>query len=144
MFNLTGAGITEDVKSGLQATLDRWAAAAVVDPLRTGQPPVGIESLFTAGSAARLTTADRASLVEDPPPLVGAVHPDRSEAELTPVPNRDGSVQLVVARIELVVTVSAKRSKLVSARTGDLVFLPENGAWVIDSYDISAKRDTVA
>jgi hypothetical protein len=132
------------VKSGLQATLDRWAADAVVGPLRTGQPPQGIESLFSAGAAARLTTADRASLVEDPPPLVGAVHPDRSEAALTPVPSRDGSVQLVVARIELIVTVSAKTSKLVTARTGDLVLVPQNGAWVIDSYDLSAKRDTVA
>jgi len=136
-------GVPDNVKAGVQSTLDSYLTGGLVGPLRTGQAPAGVEALFGPPAAAGLQSADRPSLVEDHPAVLGDVKADRAEATLTPVAAPDGSIALVAAHLDVTLTVTSRTSQLRSTRSADLVLAPLNGKWVIDSYDMSASRDSL-
>jgi len=136
-------GVPDNVKAGIQSTLDSYLRAALVVPLRTGQPPAGVEALFAPPAAAGLQSADRASLVEDHPAVLGDVSADRAEATLTPLAAPDGSLALVAAHLDVTLTVTSRTAGMRSTRSADLVLAPLNGTWVIDSYDVSSNHDSL-
>lgn len=142
-ITVTVTGDVGDGGAALRAVLDHYEQVALVEPLRNGAPPQGIESLFTAAAAARLSGPDRAALVEDGASGVGAVAQDQGTATVTPLRSPGGAIALVNAHVTIGLTLTTAGARLAIVRTGDLVLVPANGSWLIDSYDVSAKRDSL-
>lgn len=135
-------GVPEPVKAAVQATLDAWLRTGIVSPLRTGQPPQGLEAIFTPVAAPRLGGPDRPSLVEDGSGAAADVTQDKAEAVLTPLTGADGNLTIVDAAITVSMTVTTPSGRTAVTRTGDLV-LTTGTPWLIDSYDVVAKHDSV-
>ncbi|MDQ1439001.1 MAG: hypothetical protein QOK43_2630 [Acidimicrobiaceae bacterium] len=140
------AKLPDDVRDGVVATLNAWVGTGVVAPLLTGQPPVGLDAVFTPAALARLVpgSPDRASLLEDTRPGEGVVQPEKAAVSLTGLVGEKGDVGLVTAGLDVsVVFVSAAGGSLRIARTGEVVLVPMPGGWRIDSYDVGTARDTL-
>lgn len=134
----------EDVKAAVKASLDTYLANGVVTPLKTGQPPAGLEGVFTAAAAARIAGGqpDRVALLEEGQPVSGEVVQDRADARLTALVDTAGVVTMVVSQFDLAVTVKSKDTTLGIVRNGELALVLENDAWRIDSFDLSTARDS--
>lgn len=134
----------EDVKAAVKASLDTYLANGVVAPLRTGQPPGGLEGVFTGAAGARIAGGqpDRVALLEEGQPVSGKVTQDRADAKLTALMDPAGAVAMVVSQLDLAVTVKAKGTTLTVARTGEMALVFDNNAWRIDSFDLRTARDS--
>ena len=132
----------EDVKAAVMATLNTYLATAVVQPLRTGRPPGGLEAVFTGAAAPRLGGPDRAALVEEGTPVSGKVRKDRADVKLTALTGPGGEVVAVTARLDVSLLVSSGDSRLAVVRAGDVALVPEGATWRIDSYDVRTQRDS--
>jgi hypothetical protein len=132
----------KDVEAAVLATLDTWLTTALVDPLRTGRPPLGVGPLFTAAAAARLAGPDQPALVESGAPVSGQVHQDRANVRLTAFTGPAGEAALVAAQLDVGLRVSSPGTRLAVGRTGEVVLVPEAGSWRIDSYDVRSQRDS--
>lgn len=153
-FSLTGADVhaanpqappfPEDVKGAVKASLDAWLSRGIVLPLRTGQPPAGLEGVLTGAAAGRLVPGqpDRAAVLEEGTPVSGKVTQDRANAKLTALLDPGGAVAVVTAQVDLGVTVKGKGTTLKIARAGEIGLVFDNNAWRIDSYDLRTARDT--
>lgn len=137
--------LPEDVKTQVTATLNTYLDRAVIQPLYTGQAPVGLDAVFTAVALARLTAGspDRAALVEDTRPAEGVLEAEKEDASLTALADQDGRIVLVSAVIDLNVLLTTTVGRVRYHRTGELVLIPVEGGWRVDSYDVVAKRDSV-
>ena len=131
----------DDVKAGVMATLNSYLSAAVVQPLRTGRPPSGVEPLFTAAAAPRLAGPDRAALVEDGAQS-GNVRKDRADVKLTALTGPAGEVVVVTAQLDVALLVASRAGRLAVARAGEMALVPEANTWRIDSYDLRTQRDS--
>lgn len=137
----------EDVKAAAKAGLDAWLSAGVVAPLRSGSPPAGLEAAFTPAALARVSVPgpDRAAMVEEGGPLSGRVTQERADAHLTVLTAPGGQAAVVTAVVEVVHTVRPARrgaAAVVVARSGEVVLVPDAGAWRIDAYDVRTARDS--
>lgn len=139
------AALPADVKAKVEATLNAYLAKAVIEPLYTGQPPVGLDAVFTPVALARLLpgSPDRAALLEDTRPAEGVLEPEKENASLTALAAQDGSIALVSAAIELNVLFTTTAGRVRYQRSGQLVLIPWADGWRVDSYDVVAKRDSV-
>lgn len=133
----------DDVKAGVTAGLDAYLGLAVVDPLRTGKPPGGLEQAFTAPALARLSAPgpDRAALVEEGSPLSGEVRQERANAKLTALTAPGGEIVLVTAQVEAVHVVRSDGGSVAVGRSGELVLVADGGAWRVDAFDMRTSRD---
>lgn len=140
-----GAKLTDDVRKAVATTLDTYVSTAMVDPLNSGQAAVGLDRVFTAAALGRLTpgSSDRAALVDDTRPAPGAVAPEKESAVVTALAAQDGTVAVVNAHVDLSLVFTTTTGRIRVERTGDLVLVPADGGWRIDSYDITAKHDTI-
>jgi hypothetical protein len=138
-------GFPDSLRDQVLTTLTAYVTSGVVAPLRTAQPSAGLESVFTPDALARLAagTPERAALLEEPAGGPYAVSPDELGAHLVALVGQNGDVGLVHALVTFTVTASSAAGRTQVARTGDLVLVPVEGAWRIDSFDLSAKRDTL-
>ena len=130
----------DDVKAAVMATLNSYLSTAVVQPLRTGRPPRGVEALFTAAAGPRLAGPDRAALVEEGAES-GNVRKDKADVKLTALTGPGGEVVLVTAQLDIALLVASRTGRLGVARAGEVVLVPEANAWRIDSYDLRTQRD---
>lgn len=135
----------DDLRAAVVAALDAWVGAGMVAPLLTGQPPVGLDTAFTPGALARLTpgSPDRASLLEETRPSEGALEPEKATVSLTGLADGAGHVGLVTASIDVSVVFVSPTGSIRTARTGEVTLVPVADRWLIDSYDVVTKRDTV-
>lgn len=134
----------EDVKAAVKASLDTYLNNGVVAPLKTGQPPAGLEGVFTGAAGARIAGGqpDRIALLEEGQPVSGKVVQDRADAKLTALFDPGGAVAVVVSELDFAVTVKGKDTTLTVVRNGELVLVFDNNAWRIDSFDLRAARDS--
>lgn len=134
----------EDVKAAVKTSLDTYLANGVVTPLKTGQPPSGLEGVFTAAAGARIAAGqpDRLALLEEGQPVAGEVVQDRADARLTALLDTAGVVTVVVSQFDLAVTVKSKDTTLSIVRNGEVALMLENDVWRIDSFDLSTARDS--
>lgn len=134
----------EDVKAAVKASLDTYLNNGVVAPLKTGQPPAGLEGVFTGAAGARIAGGqpDRLALLEEGQPVSGKVVQDRADARLTALLDPGGAVAVVVSQLDFAVTVKGKDATLTVVRNGELVLVLENNAWRIDSFDLRTARDS--
>ncbi len=134
----------EDVKAAVKASLDTYLNNGLVAPLKTGQPPVGLEGVFTGAAGARIASGqpDRLALLEEGQPVSGKVVQDRADAKLTALFDPGGAVAVVVSQLDLALTVKGKGTTLTVVRNGELVLVFEGNAWRIDSFDLRTARDS--
>lgn len=134
----------EDLKAAVKASLDTYLANGVVTPLKTGQPPAGLEGIFTGAAGARIAAAqpDRVALLEEGQPVSGKVTQDRADAKLTALIDSAGAPAVVTALVDFAVTVKGKDTTLTVVRTGELVLVLDNNAWRIDAFDLRTARDS--
>lgn len=134
----------EDVAAAVKASLDTYLVNGVVRPLQTGQPPGGLEGVFTGAAAARLAAGhpDRVALLEEGQPVSGNVTQDHANVAMTALVDPAGAVAMVVSQLDFAVTVKGKGTTLTAARTGEVALVFDNGAWRIDSFDLRTARDT--
>lgn len=133
----------EDVWASVAQLLNAYLARAMVDPLRSGEPPGGLEPLFTPPALERLNGPDRASMIEDRiSPVSGTVSADRANTILTLLTDRGGSPVLVNASLDIVLTVRSDDNAVEVARNGEVVLIQDDHGWRIDSYDMKVARDT--
>ncbi|HUP70294.1 MAG TPA: hypothetical protein VM142_10825 [Acidimicrobiales bacterium] len=134
----------EDLKAAVKASLDTYLANGVVAPLRTGQPPAGLEGIFTGAAGARVAAGhpDRVALLEEGQPVSGKVTQDRADLKLSALIDGAGAPAVVTAQVDLAVTVKGKDTTLTVARTGELTLVFDNNAWRIDAFDMRTARDS--
>lgn len=134
----------EDLKAAVKASLDTYLVNGVVAPLRTGQPPSGLEGVFTGAAGPRVAAGqpDRVALLEEGQPVFGKVTQDRADAKLTALTDAAGAPAVVAALVDFALTVEGKGTTLAVVRNGELVLVLENNAWRIDSFDLRTARDS--
>jgi len=133
----------EDVWAAVVQLLDAYLARAMVDPLRSGAPPGGLDAVFTPAALERVSGADRASVVEDLiSPVSGTVTADRANTILTLLTDRSGAPVLVNASLDILLTVRSDDGAVAVARNGEVVLIQDDSGWRIDSYDLKVARDT--
>lgn len=139
-----GEAAARDAWAGVLATLDRYLDVAVVAPLRSGGGAGPLDDLFTASAARRVASspADRAALVDEGLPKLERIRKQRAVATLAALADRDGSVRVVSVDVDLRLLADLDGEQVTIARAGELVLVPEGGAWRIDSYDLRASRDS--
>ena len=132
--------VVAKVKAGLEAYL----ADGLVEPVRDGRAPAGLEQSFTAGALARLTASapDRAAVLEDGAALEGDVRQDRANAKLTALVDPAGGVPLVTAQIDVAHTVDTGDGDVAVVRTGEFVLVDDGGSWKVDAFDVRTSRDS--
>jgi hypothetical protein len=136
-FNATWAGVLD--------TLNRYLDVAVLTPLRTGGPAGDLTPLFNPPALAQVVPggADRFAFIDENLPPVSDLRSERAVAGLTALAGQDGTVSVVTAGLELRLIGHVAGAPVTVVRTGELVLMPEGGAWRIDAYDIKVVR-TVA
>ena len=132
------------VLNGVLATLNRYLDGAVVAPMRSGRAAADLPAIFTATAAQRLAGPDRSTLVEEV--VSGASRSGRVDdaaAKLTGLLDPGGSILLVAAKVDVVLRTGAAGAETRVARSGELVLVPDGGAWRIDGYDLRVTREPV-
>jgi hypothetical protein len=136
-FDATWAGVLD--------TLNHYLDAAVLTPLRTGGPAGDLTPFFTPFAVGRVMGdgPDRAAFIDEGLPPTFDVRRDAAVAALSALAGSDGTVSVAVAKIDLRLIGHIAGDPVTVVRTGELVLLPEGGAWRIDAYDLRVTR-TVA
>jgi hypothetical protein len=132
------------VLNGVLATLNRYLDGALMSPMRSGRSPADLPAIFTASAAQRLGGPDRATLVEDVAPGASrSGRVDDASARLTGLLDSGGSILMVAAKVDVVLRTGASGAETRVARSGELVLVPDGGAWKIDGYDLRVTREPV-
>jgi hypothetical protein len=136
----------QDAWAGVLATMNRYLDAGVLTPLRSGGPAGDLAPFFTAAAGERVasTATDRAAFVDEGLPPATGVTQEAAVARLTALAGDDGVVSVVSAWLDLRLSATVDGSEVTVAHSGELVFLPEDGTWKIDGYDVRASRDSTA
>lgn len=124
----------------LRARVARYVELATVAPL-SGRETTGLEELFTSDTGLTLLGSDRASLVDEG--LGTAATPistSMATVGLQGLADQQGALVLVVATLALDVETTTEEGPLRISRLGDLVFVPDGGAWKINGYDLTVER----
>lgn len=134
----------EATLAAVKATLEAWAAAAVVAPLHSGQPAADLSGVFTGPALERLADpAVRATLVDESlPPASKEITPTAATATLSSVATPQGAVEVVAAHIELRVHAVGPSLDIDIAHLGEFVLVPEGGGWKIDAFGMQAIRQS--
>ena len=134
-----------EVAAEVKAGLDAWLADGLIEPLRDGRAPAGLEQSFTAGALARLTASapDRSAVLEDGVALKGDVRQDRANAKLTALVDPAGGVPLVTAQVDVAHTVDTGDGDVAVVRTGEFVLVDDGGSWKVEAFDMRTSRDSV-
>lgn len=132
----------DDVAAKVKAGLDAYLAAGVIEPVRTGDSPAGLEQSFTAAALGRLSSSapDRAAVLEEGVALTGEVRQERADAALTALTDPGGAVVVVVARVDMAHTVESGDAEVAVARSGELVLVDDGGSWKVDAFEVRATR----
>lgn len=133
-FHATWAGVLD--------TLNKYLEAAILTPLRTGGPAGDLTPLFNRPALERVVAGgiDRFAFIDENLPPVSDLRSERAVAGLTGLAGKDGTVSVVTAGLELRLIGHVAGAPVTVVRTGELVLMPERGAWRIDAYDIKVVR----
>jgi hypothetical protein len=134
VFDATWAGVLD--------TLNRYLEGAVLTPLRSGGPAADLTPLFTKPAVDRVMTVgpDRFAFIDENLPPVADVRKEAAGAGLTALAGTDGTISVVTAGLDLRLMGHIAGAPVTVVRTGELVLVPEGGAWRIDAYDIRVVR----
>jgi len=68
---------------------------------------------------------------------------DDASARLTGLLDGDGTVSVVAATVDVVIRADSKSATTRVSQSGELVLVPDRGAWRIDGYDLRVTREPV-
>jgi hypothetical protein len=146
-FDLQAAGPvspadSDAAKAGVLDTLNRYLDAAVLTPLRTGGPAGDLTPLFTRPAVDRVMAvgADRSAFIDEDLPPISDLRKEAAVVGMTALADEDGVLSVITAGLDLRVVGHIDGEPVSVVRTGDLVLVPDGGAWRIDAYDINVTR----
>lgn len=134
----------QDAWAGVLATMNRYLEAGVLTPLRSGGPAGELAPFFTsaAGQRLRSTASDRSAFIDEGLPPVTGITQESAVARLAALAGSDGTVSVVSAVLDVRISGEVEGTPITVSHTGELVFMPDGGAWKIDAYDVRASRDS--
>jgi uncharacterized protein YceK len=129
-------------RAGVLDTLNRYLDAAVLTPLRSGGPAGDLSPLFTRPAVDRVMAVgpERFAFIDENLPPLTDLHKDAAGAGMTALAGSDGTMSVVTAGLDLRLTGRLAGELVTVVRTGELVLVPEGGAWRIDAYDLKVTR----
>lgn len=128
------------VRDKVAAAVNAYVEQAMTAPLQ-GKPP-GIDALLTSVALAHLTSQQRSGLVDDSVGKARAAAFEQGTAELTGFSGPDDTVTVVNASVVFVVKGTMPDGRAFTiARSGDITFVDDDGAWKIDSFELNVKRE---
>jgi hypothetical protein len=134
------AAQAQDLLTVIRTYIDR----AIVTPLRTGQPPGDLATVFDAGTLARVIGPDQGVMTDAGVPKVSGDLTVRAKpVAFVALGDQSGTVVLVSAALDLTVDgrVEGAATPLQISRTGDFALAPDAaGAWKVTSYSMSVSR----
>lgn len=130
--------------AAIKAALDRWAAAAVVAPLHSGQPAGDLSGVFSPPVVERLADpAVRAVLVDESlPPASEEITAPTATATLSTVATPEGAVAIAAAHLDFRVHAVGPSVDIDIAHLGEFVLVPHGDVWKIESFAMQAIRDS--
>ncbi len=128
--------------AGVLDTLNRYLEAAVLTPLRTGGPAGDLTPLFTPLSVAQVMTVgpDRFAFIDENLPPAADLRQEAALVAMTALAGSDGVMSVIAAALDLRLTGQVDGAPLALNRAGELVLVPEGGAWRIDAWDLKVTR----
>lgn len=146
-FDLHAAGSVkaadfDAAEAGVLDTLNRYLITAVLIPLRSGGPAGDLTPLFTRPAVDRVMAGgpDRFALIDENLPPVSDLRKDAAAVGMTALAGGDGALSVITAGLDLRLVGSIDGQPVSVVRTGEVVLVPDRGAWRIDAYDISVTR----
>jgi hypothetical protein len=129
-------------EAGVLDTLNRYLNAAVLTPLRSGGPAGDLTPLFTRPAVDRVMAVgpDRFAFIDENLPPVSDLREEAAVAGMTALAGEDGALSVITAGLDLRLVGHIDGEPVSVVRTGELVLVPDGGAWRIDAYDISVTR----
>jgi hypothetical protein len=144
IFTVAGTppAFPDDVKAAVLAAVAAYLKAASLTAAQKGvSDATGLATLLTGPAAARLTSTDRATLLDEGlPRATGKVKITTAPVTLTGLADPDGHVVIVNAAINATTVLPTRSGTVTVKRTGDLVFAPDNGTWKIQGYTLTSER----
>ena len=134
--------VQEATRAEVLGTLNRYLETAVLTPLRSGGPAGDLTPLFTGPAVERVMTVgpDRFAFIDENLPPVNDVRAESAVAGLNALADPEGTMSVVTAGLDLRLIGHINGALVRVSRTGELVLMPEDGAWRIDAYDIRVTR----
>lgn len=135
------AELPREVRDGVVGAVTSYVQRATLDPMATGGEAADVGEVFTRRAAERLSTGDRATLVDEGLPPSRPVGRPAADLRLVALAGAGGGVELVT--VTLLVDVQAMtadgRAVLVN-RVGELTLASDGRRWLVDSYAMSVER----
>lgn len=126
------------------ATIRTYIDAAVVKPLRSGEPAGDLSAVFDPGTLARVTGIDRGVMVEEGlPKVTGDISVTAKPVDFVGLGDQSGNLVLVTASLQFTAdgTIAGIKVPLRIEQHGDLVLAPDaSGTWKVTSYRMAVTR----
>jgi hypothetical protein len=136
--------LPDEVAFAVADVVGRYLTAGSLAPLRGGTVGAELGDLVTPAVAERLTGPDREVLVDEGLPHHGSAAVARANIGMRGLMGPDGTVALVVAGIDVELQARPPDAAAVTVhRHGELLLVPVDDGWRIDSYELEVKRDVV-
>jgi hypothetical protein len=138
------ATFTATQAQDLLTVIRTYVESAIVTPLRTGEAPGDLATVFDGATLARVIGPDQAVMTDAGVPKVsGDLTVSAKPVAFVALGDQSGTVVLVSAALDLTVDgrVKGAATPLQITHTGDLVLAPDaSGAWKVTSYSMSVSR----
>lgn len=131
----------EDQRQLLVEQVKNYVETASVEPLRSGLPATGLEQVFDAGAVLSLRGPDGTVLLDQGLPTVtGKLTAIAQPVAIYALADAGGNWVMASAQVTLDVTGGVEDGKIRIHREGELLFVPDAGAWKVTAYDMFVER----
>ena len=128
--------------AGVLQTLNQYLEAAVLTPLRSGGPAGDLTPLFTSLAVDRVMSLgpDRFAFIDENLPPASDLRQEAALVAMTALAGSDGVMSVIAAALDLRLTGQVNGGPMTLTRAGEVVLVPEGGAWRIDAWDLKVTR----
>ena len=142
-FEGTPKTFSADARDTALTAVETYVHDATVVALRKGTASdTTLAAVFDEAAVTRLAGTDRALLVDEGlPKAVGKIAVKSPPVALTALMDRDGTIVLITASVDLDIKAQSRRGTTTITRTGTLVLSPQaDDSWRITSWTLHVAR----
>jgi hypothetical protein len=134
----------DDEQNGVLAAVEQYVHRATLAPL-DGDGTGDLTEILSPATASSMSASDAEALADtDAPPATKKVDVSLEPVNITALVDENGAIDLVGTTLDLSVAAETAQGSLSIHRTGELVFVRENGAWKILGFTLVVERDGAA
>jgi hypothetical protein len=131
----------EDQRQLLVEQVKNYVETASVHPLRSGRPATGLDRVFDPGAVMSLGGPDGTVMLDQGLPAVtGKLTAIAQPVVIYALADASGTWVMASAQVKLDVTGGVEDGKIRIHREGELLFVPDAGAWKVTAYDMFVER----